>query len=312
VKFGRKRPVARGPHFKLRNYLRAALPTPPSSCDYSAAAEQSLRSIYGNDTLGDCVVAGAYHVVGVETGNASGVPFVATFDQILSDYSAIGGYKPGDETTDNGCDEVTAQNYWVQHGFANGTKLAGWLALDASNRAEVQAACWLFENLYFGIELPDSWISPFPSADSFVWDVGAPNPQNGHCVMGFGYTEAGVLIDTWALKGTLTWAAIAALCSDAAGGSVSVWLTPDQLARGQEKAPNGVAWADLVSDFDSMGGSAPLPGPTPPAPAPGVPATLESATAWATAPLSAGPPLLTREQAVVLATRGLAANWPSP
>jgi len=275
VKLGRKRPVARCPRLSFKNYLPKALPPPPATVNYAGPAASVLGLVYLNDQLGDCVIAGAYHIVGVETGNAGDL-FTATDAQITADYSAIGGYVPGNPNTDQGCDEQTALNYWTQTGFQNGTKLVGWMAVDATNQTEVMQALDLFENLYFGIELPDAWINPFPSASGFTWDDGAPDPNNGHCVMGVGYTSAGVQIDTWGLIGTMTWAAISHLCSSAGGGELYVMLTPDQLAKGQAKAPNGFAWADLLADFAAMGGNvppqpSPPPGPTPPDPNPPTP-----------------------------------------
>jgi len=276
----------------LKHYLRFALPTPPSSADYSSLAQTSLQEMYLNDQLGDCVIAGGYHTIGVATGNANGgSPFIATGSQIVADYSAIGGYVDGDPSTDNGCDEVTALNYWQSTGFADGSQLAGWAVVDATNQAEVQAACWLFENLFFGLELPDAWISPFPSSPGFVWDVGTPDPQNGHCVAGVGYNAQGVLISTWGLIGTMTYAAIAALCVQANGGELYVMLTPDQILKGAAKAPNGVAWADLVTDLQQLNG-APASAPTPPNPAPpGGGVSLAQAQAWAAAGLQAGWPV---------------------
>src|SRR5208282_5056272 len=83
-------------HLRFRNYLRgAALPTPPATKDWSSAGQPALSNIYDNDTLGDCVIAGGYHVDAVWTGNA-GQLFTATDQQIIADYSAIGGYVPGD------------------------------------------------------------------------------------------------------------------------------------------------------------------------------------------------------------------------
>jgi hypothetical protein len=66
-KLGRTRPVARGPRFSLRNYLMRGITPPPASCDYTKAAAPALANVYGNDTLGDCVIAGMAHVVGVLT-----------------------------------------------------------------------------------------------------------------------------------------------------------------------------------------------------------------------------------------------------
>jgi hypothetical protein len=315
VRFGRTRPVGRAPRLKLANYLRQVLPSPPPFIDYTAAAMASLRNIYSNDSLGDCVIASRYHGVGTATGNAGDL-FVATQDQIVNDYSAIAGYVPGDPSTDNGTDEVTAQNYWLQHGFANGTKPLGAIAIDASNRTEVMTALWLFEGADICMELPDVWINPFPSADGFTWDVASPDDNNGHCVQAVGYSSSGVLIDTWAMFGTLTWAALAALAVPAAPayGSFFVTLTPDLLTKGQSKVPAGVDWSSLVSDFDAMGGNVPIPSPsptpTPPTPSPGSPVTLAQAQGWASAALAAAHPLLFRSQAESLVAAALAKNWP--
>jgi len=249
-----------------------SLTTPPTSVDFSAKAMPSLNEMYLNDSEGDCVIAGGYHVVGVETGNATGSPFIATAVQINEDYGAIGGYVPGDPSTDNGCDEETALQYWIATGFKNGTKLAGRLQLDATNKLQVMQAIDLFENAFLGLCLPKSYISPFPSASGFVWDVDSPDFNNGHCVIVVGYNTQGVIISTWGMLGILTWAALAALCVASAGGQIFVMLSPDQVAKGQAKAPNGFAWADLVKLFDAMGGDVPVPpDPAPPAPPPPAP-----------------------------------------
>ncbi len=288
-KLGRRRPVAKGPRLHLARYLPKALPPLPTACDYSVDPDAApvLRDLLLNDQYGDCVIAAGYHVLGALTGNAEdGSAFHATADQIVADYSAIGGFDPNNpDVTDNGCDEQTAFNYWTQHGFADGSKLVAWLSVDGTRPDQVRAALYLFENLFFGIALPDAWITPFPQADGFVWDAGPPNPQNGHAVCGVGYTARGVTIDTWGLFGTITDRAIARLCSQEGGGELYVLLSAEQLAKGQAKAPNGFDWATLVADFDALGGKVPVPAPAPgpgpgPAPAPAA-VTLANATAWA-------------------------------
>ena len=101
-KLGRRQPVARGPRLALRNYLTRNLPTPPEAYDYSASAKACLSQIYKNDILGDCTAAGAFHIAGTMLANADQpVPF--TDDDVVAFYSAVSGYVPGDETTDNGC-----------------------------------------------------------------------------------------------------------------------------------------------------------------------------------------------------------------
>jgi Putative peptidoglycan binding domain len=261
-KMGRKRPKATGPRLKLGRYLQVSLPTPPPSVDYSGKGQPALSNPYLNDKLHDCVIAGGYHIVATETGNADRI-FAATDQQIIADYSAIGGYVPGNDSTDQGCDEPTALNYWVEHGFANGTRPLGWLAVDATNPLQLKTALWLFENLDFGVELPAPWLNPAPSSNGFRWDVaGDPDPENGHCIIGVGYNNDGVQVDTWGLIGTVTWAALAKYFTPSVYGSAYVLLTPDQISSGQSKAPNGVSWAALIADFDAMGGNVPPVGPS--------------------------------------------------
>ena len=208
VKFGRRRPAEAQsqPQLYLCRYGNRVLrglqmPTLPAYTNYRAKADKALRQMYLNDQLGDCVVAAGYHVEGVATFNA-GEGLIATKSQIVADYSAISGYDPRYPSSDQGCDEETAISYWTQRGFANGTRLAGSLAVDATNVEEIKTALYLFENLFFGVELPNAWISPFPEKDGFIWDLaGEPRPENGHAFNGIDYDDEGVIIDTWALDG---------------------------------------------------------------------------------------------------------------
>ena len=220
---GRRRPdpaaLAAAPKFAA--FMTGILPTPPAATTYSALAAASLDQMNGNDTLGDCVEAGFNHIDGVWTGNAGAI-YVAPLASIISEYSAIGGYVPGNPNTDNGSDEITAVNYYMKTGFSNGDKIIGYLALDATNKTELQLAIYLFENIIYGIELPDAWITPFPSANGFTWDVaGPPDESNGHCPVGVDYNAAGVVISTWAMTGTMTWAANAKYAVPGATGTPS-------------------------------------------------------------------------------------------
>jgi hypothetical protein len=255
-RMGRKRPIARCPRFSLKNYLMRDLPAPPASCDYSAKATKALSEMYLNNQLGDCVIAGIGHVVGVLTGNA-GKQALYSNAQIIALYSAIGGYIPGHPNTDNGCDEQTALNYWQHNGAPKGEhQIAGWLAVNGADPVEYRTALWLFENLYFGLELPDKWVNPEPTQPGFTWDVaGPPDPNNGHCIVGVGYTSKGVRICTWGMLGQLTDAAIAKYATKTGEGELYTVVSHDALARATQKAPNGFDWSQLLADFDSMGGS---------------------------------------------------------
>jgi hypothetical protein len=259
----RRRPIVKAHHPSFAR-LKISLPSPPTSIDYTAPALPVLENVYLNDRLGICVIAGGYHLVGCWTGNAGDL-YTASDEALIADYGAIGQYVPGQPSTDNGCDEDTAATYWTNHGFANGTKLAAAIALDATNKLETMQAIDLFEGgVMLGLELPTSYVSPFPSANGFVWDVDSPNPSNGHCVVVVGYTTQGLIIVSWGMIGILTWAAYAALCVDQAGGQAIIMLSPDQIAKAQAKSPNGFAWADLQAAIAALGGPSVVSPSSPP------------------------------------------------
>jgi hypothetical protein len=238
----------------LKDYLeKEALSAPPTTCSYSTAAATSLANIYGNDTLGDCVIAGIGHTEGVLSAN-SGNEFIFSPSQIISLYSAIGGYVSGNPSTDNGCDEVTALNHWRHHGAPIGHhKIAAYISIDPTSPVEYRQALWLFENLMFGLELPDAWVTPFPSKSGFIWDkAGKPDPENGHCVIGCGYDSTGVTIATWGMLGTMTDAAIADYLTWQNGGQLFCVLSTELINSAIKKSPAGLNWAQLVTDFASL------------------------------------------------------------
>lgn len=252
MKLGRIRPAHRA-KLAFRSYCAdpSKLPPAPAACDYTTKAAACLALVYMNDSLGDCVIAGGYHELGLWTGNATGSPFLATDAQIVADYGAIGGYNPSDPSTDQGCDEQTALTYWMSHGYADGSKLGAFVGVDATNPDEVRSCVLCFETVFLGIELPDAWISPFPSSSGFVWDVaGDPDPSNGHCVVVVGYNDVGVQIATWGMIGTITWAALAKYCSSTSGGEIYALLSPDEVSG--DEAPNGFDSEALQADIDAL------------------------------------------------------------
>lgn len=256
-RLGRNRPPAKR-KMCLHDYrLPTVLPTPPDAISYALRATAPLSQMYLNDELGDCVIACMAHAVGVFTANAGGPPDVYTNTQVIAMYSAISGYDPnaklvdGENPTDNGCDERTAMAYWQAQGAPAGSnKIAGWVSIDGSNITRVKTALWLFENLVFGVELPDKWIDPVPGKAGFLWDVaGPPDEDNGHCFLGVGYDQQGVIIDSWGILGKVTWQAVAKYATTSGSGELYAVLSPQVIVKAMAKAPNGFDWAALQADF---------------------------------------------------------------
>ena len=256
---GRKRPKetpASHPHlFKGAHEFMVKgvpLPTPPDEFSYFDLAQPQESDILGNDTLGDCTACGAIHGIEAVTA-AAGAPVVFSRADAVDFYSLSTGYNPNDPSTDQGGDEVAVCTYWRDHGIdgKGSHAITGWLSIDPTNQVLVKQMAWLFGILYFGLELDASWPQN-TSGSGFVWDVGTPSPNDGHCVVGCGATLQGVLINSWGMIGTLTWAAVAQFAAASNGGNVFVVLTQDVINVAQQKSPDGFDWASLQAWFDSV------------------------------------------------------------
>ncbi len=248
VTFGRIISPHRVSSFKIGDALNLSmLPPAPMPFNWAkgnlALNEAGLENILYNDKYGDCTCAGAAHIID-QTLAKSGNPYAPiTPEQVLYAYSRVTSppFNPRTGANDNGADEVAVLNWWRDHGFLKdgSHKILGHATVDPSNLALITSCAWLFENLYLGMALPDAWIKPGPSGSGFVWDVeGDPNPENGHCVIAYGYNSVGIFINSWGLFGTMTWGAVAKYCANP-DGELHVVLTEDSINKASLKAPTG-------------------------------------------------------------------------
>ena len=253
-RLGRKRPLTFYPRLKVSNYLKGDFPKNlPTSIDYSVTAFSSSKNVMLNNRLGCCTISGGGHIIGWTTACGGGEVNLSDAD-ILKAYSACSGYVPGRPGTDTGCNEQDVLKYWMTTGIG-GHKIVGWLTVDPSDKVLLQNILYLFQNLYFGVELPDGWTNPMPQGDGFTWDeVGAPDPEQGHCFVGFGYNDKGIAINTWAEKGIVTWNAVKSYCQNSNGGELYFILTEDSVNRAIGLAPNSLDFDTLKHDFIALGG----------------------------------------------------------
>ena len=254
--FGRKRPALRPKRMFSKYRLPGSiLPTAPSVVDYWTGCA-ALSDILANDVLGCCTSSGALHVTESLT-YAAGAPVTLTRDDAIKFYSISAGYVTGDPSTDQGGDEVQVLNTWRDKGLdgSGAHAIAGWLDVDPTNQAEMRALTFMGCSLYFGVDLPDAWTSVIPRSNGYVWTPGAPDPNQGHCFVGIGANDQGIQVDSWGLIGTITYDAIASLCSEASGGALYAVLTKESLVKATQMVPAGIDWQCLVAEFDSEGGT---------------------------------------------------------
>jgi hypothetical protein len=201
-----KQPAKHDITFKFAAFKKAAaLPTPPEEFGH----EKEVKGRWGmlaNDKVGDCVFAGAAHEVklwNAECGTS--VRFLSK--NVLSDYSAVTGYNPKDESTDAGTDMREACSYRRKTGIvdANGVrhKIAAYMALEPGNLTELKQALYLFGVVGGGFDLPYSALDQFDKKQA--WSV-VPNMRSagGHYVSIVGYRKNKLIGITWGRKQEIT------------------------------------------------------------------------------------------------------------
>lgn len=197
MKFGKLAPKRSLKTLALSNYMRA------SSVPFPQAHAWERPIAYGmlkNDSLGDCVIAGAAHLeMNWQAVANAGTPFVPTDDQVIADYSAVAGYVPGDASTDNGTNMLDALHYGLRKGFVGRPTWQTFATLDVQNIDQVKAAMYLFGGLFIGFSVPQSMVDELDAGVDPTWAY-VPNDKpsgSGHCVDPFGYGRSGLAVCSW-------------------------------------------------------------------------------------------------------------------
>lgn len=191
------------PHLMLERYLdprhplsRSGLPPVPLTEDVDRASHVASWPMYGNDSVGDCTIAGAGHMFGAWTaynGNATGEALFAD-GEILRTYSAISGYDPaaadpetGENPTDAGCVMMDVLARLRTTGMTDTTgkahKVVGYARLgNPADEDLLGQVLDVFGTVYTGIQVQPSIQREF--ADEAVWTY-TPGEEfeGGHCVV---------------------------------------------------------------------------------------------------------------------------------
>ena len=232
---------------------RTKLPLPPKEAGYSLKVQDWPMML--NDQLGDCVIAAAGHMVEQWTQYASGTPAIISDSDILKAYEDVGGYIPGQPWTDQGCDMLSALNYWRKTGIG-GHKIAAYAALDLNQMLDVSLAVSLFGNVYLGVALP------LYVQGSDVWEVpshgpygdGSPGSWGGHAIPIVGYSylppsninpnhEPGLQVVSWGQIYPMTWNFIVAYADEAYAVISQDWINKNGMS------PSGFNMKALLADL---------------------------------------------------------------
>lgn len=208
LKLGKRAPVST-PRLKFGRYINpfAPLPTPPAEFGHEQLV--SDWQMLGNDTVGDCAVAGPLHAEMLWNAEAKTSISVDT-DCAIADYSTITGYDSANPDSDQGCDVHQVAKHWRETGLIDASgkahKIAAFLALTPGNLTELWLATYLFGCVGIGISLPGQWMDDFNAGKA--WDtLDDPDIEGGHYVLGVCRRGGNLGVVTWGKVQTMTPAA---------------------------------------------------------------------------------------------------------
>lgn len=239
-----------------RVHLRASgTITPPQSVNWVGTGFPVPElGMLGNDSVGDCVIAGGYHGVDVFEYDGQAVTTNFTAAQALADYSTVTGYNPSDPSTDQGATLQEGLEFWQKTGFG-GYKIAAFAQIDGTNTALLQNCINLFGVVYAGLNVPSSAMQQFDSGQE--WSVVSRSRiEGGHCVPLVAYDTASY--------SCITWAAVQKMTSQFHARYFDEWWVPistDWLQK-SGKTPSGLDGATANADFQALTGSTASPFPT--------------------------------------------------
>lgn len=244
MKLGKLAPRHDPRTLQLARYLTPALPKPPASVAWSS----KVRSwpMYLNDSLGDCTCAAAGHMVQAWTADGQSKEIDITDAQVLKAYEAVGGYRPGNPSTDNGAVELDVLKYWKSHGIG-GHKIGAYGSVDPLKIDLVRTGIFLFGGLYIGVALPIS------AQNQTTWDVpaggthgdGATGSWGGHAIPVLDYDGKTFTCITWGAVKRMTVRFFEAYCDEAHPAISNDFLK-------SSKAPNGFDLAALNADLAAI------------------------------------------------------------
>lgn len=189
----------------------ASLGTAPTvSEDYvSAVTKQSSSGWidWYNTQLGDCVCEDSGHEVMLHTANASSIVIPQASD-ILALYEAVGGYVPGNPSTDQGCDETSMEQYMMTTGLC-GQKSVATGPIDPTNLNNLRWAVQIFGACRLGIIVDDAMIQQFSSGQPWTTPAVANDPSiGGHDVPIVKYDLQYAYVVTWGGLQPVSWSLV--------------------------------------------------------------------------------------------------------
>jgi YD repeat-containing protein len=212
--FGKRAAKRDKRNLKLAAILRAPVSL-PAEYDFDVSHAAVPTPMFGNDTLGDCVIAGrAHQTLRFEWIEQKTLIAITDTEVKRQYFKETGG-------PDSGLVVLDSLKSWRRTGWIAATKrykIKAFAEINATNQTEVKRAVFMDVGVGLGLSLPNAAMPQFHAGKP--WEVvagpnGKPNPNNGHYVYVSGYTQVGPVCVTWGRKQQMTWAFLQRYCDEA-------------------------------------------------------------------------------------------------
>jgi hypothetical protein len=242
MKTGKLDPKHHPKTLMFSKYAAGVLPIPAAKVFREYKVPDAAKQMFGNDSIGDCTCAGAANLLILMTCH-TGEVVIPSLDEVIGLYSAVTGYVPGDDSTDNGAAMTDVLAYLQSTGLA-GHKILAWAQIDHTNLAHRQLGVDLFGATYVGVQLPASAQKQFSKGQS--WEVVKHDSiEGGHAIIHPGYGLEGGDYVTWAKwdqKASSAW-------ESAYIDEEYVLITEDWLNQATKQTPGGIDLPTLQADI---------------------------------------------------------------
>jgi hypothetical protein len=224
---------------RLARYVDTTqLPAPPAQLDLTQHVTD--WPMYRNDTIGDCTVAAAGHMIEAWTAGAVGTAVELDDASVLDAFDHVKITDPA--TGEEGAVELDVLGYWRKTGIG-GHRIGAFAGVSLHDERLVRTGAYLFGGLYLGLALPLS----AQQQDTWDWTGSLAGPAKpgswgGHAVDVVAYDDRALTIVTWGSLKRMTWSFWERYVDEA-----YALISPDFL-RG-DTAPNGFDLQTLQSDL---------------------------------------------------------------
>ena len=187
----------------------------PDEYDFDLKHPGTPTPMFGNDTYGDCVMAGRAHQTLRFENIEQGARLTITDKEVEAEYFKETGGR------DTGLVVLESLRLWRRKGWIAAKrryKIQAFTEIRRSSRDEVKRAVFLDVGVGLGLSLPKSASAQIDAGKP--WDVtsgrgSVKGSWGGHYVYVPGYTKLGPVCVTWGRKQQMTWAFFNKYCDEA-------------------------------------------------------------------------------------------------